>query len=382
MSKKLIIYVCSIVILSVFMIQCRWGRKSEEEKSLQGEHPGYSTIQLTEDLRIDRENWYPSGLEVDDAGNIFIFELDFAKIYIYDKHGNEVSQKEFKQGQGPGDINFMDPTFSSDGNLHIYDKKIGRLTVFNKNWEIINTREMRKQYGKHFMYLRLDTKNFVYAWTIESKIINSKEVITSHSLVKISSSGKLLDEFFIYRENADQIVSNVYTIHLYPPYGVYKLDMEDFLYFAVSDKYEINVISPQGKLVRKITKTSKTRKITETDTKNKISGYKKALSRFGNKLEFIIPERMPAIADFFVFENKYILVVTYENPTGSPILKGDLFDREGNFLSNIDVPRYLRWADWNGLFKKGAIYKKNYFYTIEYKDDDSRAVQRYRIDWH
>ena len=245
----------------------------------------------------------------------------------------------------------------------------------------MDTRDLRKQYGKSFLYLRLDTKNFIYAWTFEPEIIEGKEIWT-HNLMKISPSGKFLGEFFMYRENADQIVSNISTIRIYPPFGIYKLDVEDFVYFAISDKYEINVLSPQGKIVRKITKTSKTRKITENDTKNKISGYEKALSRFGHKLEFIIPERMPAIADFFVFENKYILVITYENPTGSPILRGDLFDQDGNFLSNIDFPRYLRWADWNGLFKKGAFYKKNYFYTVEHQEGDSRVVKRYRMNWN
>jgi len=368
------------------MIQCNSQKELADKKNIQGDHPGYSSIKFTEDLRIDREDWYPGGLEIDNEGNIYIFEVDFGKIYIYDKHGNEVGQKEFKQGRGPGDIYFMDPTFSSDGNLYIFDKKNQRLTVFNREWKILDIRELRKKYKKNFMILRLDSRNCIYSW-IHKRNFTEDKYSPRFALIKISPSGKFLGEIFEYRDLKDEYyfqpsLENIEYIYLYPPFGTFKLDAENFLYYAVSDKYEINVMSPQGEFVRKIIKTTKTRKITEKDTSRQISQLKKVLSRFGRKLEFFIPVRMPAIADFFVFDNKYILVVTYENPLDSPILKGDLFDNEGNFLSNVDVPRYDGWSYCRVLFKKSAIYEKNYFYTIEYKDEDGRIVKRYRMLWN
>jgi hypothetical protein len=387
-SRRNIYYQSFIAILCVLMIHCHSRKETVEKKNIQVEHPRYTSFQFIEDLRIDREDWYPTGLEIDDEGKIYVFEIDFAKIYIYDKHGNEVDYKEFKQGQGPGDIYFTDPTFSSDNNLYIFDKKIQRLTVFNKEWQILDTKELRKKNKMNFLFLRLDSRNYIYSWIYKNNFIEGK-FSPSIALIKLSPVGKFLGEIFEYRDLEREFAlngshENIYYGYLYPPFGTFKLDSEDFVYYAVSDKYEINVISPQGEFVRKIIKTTKTRKVTEKDTSPKISGLKKALSRSGKKLEFIIPERMPAIADFFVFENKYILVVTYENPLDSLILRGDLFDNEGNFLSNVDVPKYYQWSHWGVLFKKSALYKKNYFYTIEYnkdKDDDSLIVKRYEVNW-
>ena len=382
--KKNIVTQFFIFILCAFMIHCNSKNENVEKKNIQEEHSRYKSFKLTEDLRIYRENWYPGALEIDDEGKIYIFEVDYAKIYIYDKHGNEVGQKEFQQGQGPGDIYFMDPTFSSDGNLYILDKKNQRLTVFNREWKIMDTRELRKKHKKNFLFLRLDSRNCIYSWIHKRNFIEGKYSPTI-ALVKLSPSGKFLGEIFEYRDLDGEYLlkdsqKNIQYVCLYPPFGAFKLDAEDFLYYAVSDKYEINVISPQGVFVRKIIKTTKTRKVTEKDTGRQISNFKKALSRFG-RVEFIIPDRMPAIADFFVFENKYILVVTYENPMDSPTIRGDLFDNEGNFLSNVNIPKYKHWSLWGVLFKKCAIYKNNHFYTIEYKDDDSLIVKRYKVNW-
>ena len=374
-----------IFILCVLTIHCNSKKEIVEKKSIQAEHPRYSSLTFTEDLRIDRENWYPSGLEIDSEGKIYVFEVDYAKIYIYDKDGNEVGQKEFKQGEGPGDINFTDPTFSSDGNLYIFDKKIGRLTVFDKEWKILYTRELRKELGRNLLFLCLDSRNFIYSLTYKTNFIEGK-YSPSIALIKLSPSGKFLAEIFEYREIDQEYwfeksQKNIIYQYLYPPFGTFKLDAEDFVYYAVSDKYEINVISPQGKFVRKIIKATKPRKVTEKDTAKDIYELKKILSRYG-RVEFFIPDRMPAIADFFVFDNKYTLVVTFENPIDSPTLSGDLFDDEGNFLSKVDIPKYHHSTYWGVLFKKGAIYKNNYFYTLEYKDEDNRIVKRYKMTWN
>jgi hypothetical protein len=346
----------------------------------------YSSIKFIEDLSISREGWYPSLLEIDDEGRIYVIETDFAKIYVYDKHGNEEYYKEFNQGPGPGDINFVDPAISSDGRIYIFDKKTQRLTIFKKDWERLETRELRKALGKSCLFFNLDSRHIMYIW---SQKHNFEEGVYSPTiaLLKVSPQGKYLGEVIEYvdidskyalQESADK----TRYVCLYPPFGIFKLDADDFGYYALSDKYEIIVISPQGEVVRKIIRTGKTRKVTHEDTQPLISGATKALSKFGRKLEFIIPDRMPAIADFFLFENKCILVVTYEGARDSGSLGGNLFDGKGNLLADVDVPIYARWGNWQMLFKKGAIYKNKYFYTIEQDDDDDAMVKRYRVVWN
>ena len=81
-------------------------------------------------------------------------------------------------------------------------------------------------------------------------------------------------------------------------------------------------------------------------------------------------------------ETLIILVITYENPILGLTLKGDLFANDGNYLSSVEVPKYSRWEDWGGLFKKGAMYKHNHFYTVEEDQDGNFKLKRYKVIWN
>ena len=143
----------------------------------------------------------------------------------------------------------------------------------------------------------------------------------------------------------------------------------------MSDKYEITILSPEGILKKMITKTSISRKISQADI-DKVA-FK---STVYNKTKYVIDENMPYIADFFILDNNYILVITFENDYEDATIAGDIFDNNGNYRGRIDVPKYYWWYSlWNG-WKNKAQYKNGYFYTIETDDaEENFCIKRYKM---
>ena len=80
--KKNIVSNSLFIFLCLIMVHCNSKKEIVEKKNTQGENPRFTSLKLTEDLSIVRESWYPSGIEIDKEGNIFIVEVDFAQIYI------------------------------------------------------------------------------------------------------------------------------------------------------------------------------------------------------------------------------------------------------------------------------------------------------------
>lgn len=337
-------------------------------------NPSFS-LKFEEDLSITEEGWYPVDIAVDDEENIYVFGEKEMFIYKYDSQGNEIFKKVFPKGQGPGDFFFMDPFFSSDGKLYIFDKQLHRLTILNNNCEIQNT----TKFEDSRYLLQLDSKGNMFFWVGKSSPDGHK-----HILSKFSPSGRLLDEIFEYVSPSPDINEEkmIFSWPLYYTAGIYKLDSSDNIYYAINDKYEINVISPEGKLVKKIIKLGQSREVTEKDTERVMPPVTETPPF---KTEFIAPEHVPHIADFFILDNNYILVITHENDYDEKTLAGNLFDDNGIFQNRVDVPKYYLWnIDIStSIIKKNALYKKNHFYTIESdKNEENFYVKRYKVIWN
>lgn len=382
--KKLI---CFILILSSFFlyigvlnISCQKGKEEKEEgyvKVITNEgRPQNPSLSLTfvENLSITKEGWLPAEIEVDDEDNIYVFVETEMSIYKFDALGNGILKKAFPKGQGPGDFNFMDPYISSDGKLYIYDKMLRKITTLNKNCEIQETIKIE---GLAYI-LRIDSKGNMIFWVGKSSPSGHK-----HVLSKFSSSGKLLYEIFEYFTPSPEINEEkmIFSWPLYFTSGIYKLDSDDNIYYAVTDKYEINVVSSEGQLVKRIEKTSQSRKVTKKDIES-VTPSVKETAPF--KTKFIAPEHVPYIADFFILDNKYLLVVTHENGYDKETLVADLFDEKGIFQTRVEVPKYYQWnIDIStSIMKKKAVYKKNHFYTIEADgSEENFYVKRYKMIW-
>ena len=330
-------------------------------------------LRYEEDLSITEEGWWPWELLVDEE-YIYVLAEKENQMKKYNHDGVEISKKEFRKGRGPGEFQIMDPCLYSDGSLFISDFSQRRLTIIDAKYDIQNILKL-DFWGQVF---RLDSKGNLYFLTLKAlpKTTSKHRVI----LTKYTPSGCALyeiDEYF-WGQTYDKFKGK-YLDELFRPQLKYKIDMFDNIYYAMTDKYEINIVSSKGELIRRIEKKGSPRKVTQEDIDKFMptSSYDSRIRR-----EYNIPNYMPSVADLFVLDNGYLLVITFENDISDPTLTGDLFDENGIYRRRIQIPKYYKWDFLLAPCKNFAICRNDYFYTLEAdKDEENFYINRYKMIW-
>ena len=328
-------------------------------------------LKFSQDLSLFEEGWWPLNLLIDEPGNIYVRTGPEIVLRKFSPSGDEINRKEFPKGQGPGEFNGFDPCLSKNGNLYIADWSQRRLTILDASFKILELSKM-KLYG---FILRLDSRNNMYFLAVE--LLPNTTDRQKLVLTKCSPSGEPVQriheyEWGLYRDNNGIYHSDAFRTQLR-----YKIDSKDNVYYAATNKYEINVVSPDGKVIKRITKKGKSRKLTQIE----INSFKPEKPNSRSVTD--IPENMPYIADLFLLENDFLLVVTFESGEDDDYLIGDLFDDAGIYKAQVKVPKYYRW---NYLIQpniKGAVLKNNSFYTIASDDHEENFwIKRYKVTWN
>ena len=334
------------------------------EKNPQG--PPLS-IWFEQDLSISEKSWIPQDLLIDEEENIYTFSDGLKK---FNRQGVGVKSIKIPTGQGPGEFQKIDPCFSRDGLLYIFDPPQRRLTIMNKDLEI--QRIQKLDYAG--MIFQADSKGNMYFLNLEfiPKTTDRQRLV----LTKFSPSGIPKYRMHEYEWGMFRDSKGIYHHAIYPPQLKYKIDLEDNTWYAMSDKYEVNIVNPEGVLIRRILKKGLTRKITQKE----ITKYKPKSP--APRLVFDMPEYMPSIADLFVLDNHFLLVVTFENDDDELTLGGDLFDDRGIYRARVQIPKYSNWNDLVQPKKSNAVYRNGHFYTIESDQDEEHFfLKRYKIIW-
>ena len=335
--------------------------------------PLSSTFELkfSQDLSLFEDDWWPLSLLIDEPGNIYVRTSPGRGLRKFSPSGNEIDRKEFPKGQAPGEFNGFDPCLSKNGNLYIADWSQRRLTTLDASFKILELSKL-KLYGFIF---RLDSRNNMYFLSVEllpNTTSRQKLVFT-----KCSPSGDPVLRIHEYEWGQYQDNNGIYHSDAFRTQLRYKIDSKDNAYYAATNKYEINVISPDEKIIKRITKKGKSRKLTQ----NEINSFEPEKPNSRSVTD--IPENMPYIADLFLLENDFLLVVTFESGEDDDYLLGDIFNDAGIYEAQVKVPKYYRWNYLIAPSKRGAILKNNCFYTIESDENEELFwVKRYKVAWN
>jgi hypothetical protein len=325
-------------------------------------------VKFVLDLTLKQEAWAPHAMLVDKDGAIYVFSGKDNTLIRFDAAGRETLRKDFKSGQGPGEFGFFDPCFAYDGKLIVLDGRQRRWTSFDKDFKLLGVSRV----GLWGDLFRLDSVSNMYLMVM--KFLPNTRDRQLLVLTKCTPEGKPAYEIHEYEWGAHLDGKGIYHSDAYRSQVKFQLDTRDYLWYIATDRYEINVVSPEGKLARRIIKKSEPRKLTDAE----IAGLrpKDPQSRFVND----IPARVPPLADIFLLEQDYVLAITYESRADDRELVGDLFDGQGIFRARARVPKYDGWNFHIAPSKPLALAHGGFFYTVETPEDsDETFVKRYRI---
>lgn len=330
--------------------------------------PPLVDVKFVLDLTLQKPGWEPYAVLVDKAGSLCVFSGKDNTLMRFDASDRETFRKDFKSGQGPGEFGFFDPWFASDGRLIVVDGRQRQVTAFDKDFRFLSVSRINLWAD----ILRLDSASNMYFLVI--KFLPNTRDRQLLVLTKCTPTGNPIHEIYEYEWGLRRDSRGIYHSDAYRTQVKYQVDSHDCLWYVVTDRYEINVVSPEGKLLRRISKNGQPRKLTLAEKE----GFrpKDPKSRVVND----IPDRVPPVADLFILEDGSALVITFESHEGDRELVGDLFDSQGIFRARVGVPKY---DGWNGLLvprKPAALANRGFFYTIATPEDGSdAAVKRYKI---
>jgi hypothetical protein len=328
----------------------------------------------------------------DDEGNFYVSDSDNNRIQKYDPEGKYLLTIG-REGQGPGEFrNLSVSRFDNDNNLYITDELNRRISFFDKNGKYLKQIRMQEIHNN----LYINSKGLIIA-------TKSSQSEDDNVMRRIATYGLFDDEFNLVNElYKDEIETPMLTgidesslakflTHAlselaFRPWVRYTLANNDFIYLGYPDKYEINIYSPKGKIVRKITRDYDFLPVSKKDEEYFIEFisnsadfsnpiFTEELKKKGfQRLKF--PKYKPAYQSFTLMENGWLVVII--DSVENEYTLFDIFNQEGKYIANfkssdIALPAEGLIFEFQFFFKNGKAY-------AVITEEEYKFVKRYNIE--
>ncbi len=363
----------AILIPLVFLLGNSWGQevKIETENGVTVVYnpktpislPGVpSTIILKEDLIIGEETekedyWFSflNSLAVDDSGNIYTIDPKEIKIRVFDSKG-KLLRTFGRRGQGPGE--FSGPggiKVMPDGVLVVSDVLSRRITYFNLKGKFLKTVSVNTlPQGS----IRIDSRGFVYHYKMDR---GDKRI---YELIKYDPDLNPIMKFHSFEKTRKQRVRNPF-----PERYHFDISKDDNLIWILSSTYDIHVVDPNGKTVKRILRDYEPVKITDSEKEQIKKEESSTFAPLQIKLEF--PECYPVVSRLLVDNHDRIYTKTSEKD-GKGCICYDVFDPMGRYISRFSLPEN----------EQVAAIKNNKLYCIIRENEEGMPVVKiYSIGW-
>jgi len=302
-----------------------------------------------------------NSIAVDDEKNIYVLDMQLKKVRVFDPIGQYLRTIGGGAGQGPGEVRVpAQIQITSQNEIKIFDMPARSLNFFSLEGNFLRKTPLIKM------------------------------PFPANSI--IDSNGDLIG-YFMYVEEDEPVTALLkynsnqerqFKIAQPDPYsgkGRNKLPLQPSLLFDISEgdnivwanslKYEINIISPKGILLKKISKEYIPIEITEQDKKEIVPAI------FGK--ESLSPEEEANFAKYFdpingisVDGENRIFIDTLEKTYDRKYYYHDVFDSEGKYIARVGLP------SWPTL---SMVWKNSKLFTIEENEEGFPIVKRYKVTW-
>jgi len=295
-------------------------------------------------------------VQVDEEENIYVLDSKEVCVKIFDKNGKHI--RTFgKKGQGPGEIQSPSRMYLAAGKeIMIYDSANNRLSFYSLDGRCL--REIPT--GKYrFSRAIPDSKGNIITQTL---VLGERFV---SEIQKYDSNLNLIVKIEAIEEE-----SAPYVLTLVSPTLNVRLMKNDNIVWGYPLKYEIYVVNPEGKTIRKIVKDYDPVKITEEEKQELIKEFfGEQGAPPGYKIEF--PKSYYPYYFFICGDEGKIYARTYERDKEGNFYY-DVFNPEGRYVARFSLPEI------DFLY----VVKKNKMYTMVWEDEKGiPVVKRYSMEW-
>ncbi|NMC64805.1 MAG: 6-bladed beta-propeller, partial [Acidobacteria bacterium] len=307
-------------------------------------------ISFEEELQIgsaDKSDKYIfsaiDGLDVDDNGHIYILDSRAAQVKVFGPDG-EYLRSIGGRGQGPGEMQM--PLFlqiTADNELVVQDLATQHFLYFSLDgrflrkeayWKERALRAVRIDQQGNLIGLKIGAPPPIGGWVLRKYNLNFEPIIT---LAEQPPDMAAKTEYNILRAT--------FYFDVFP---------NDNIILGHSEKYELDILNPEGKLIKKILKKHSHLRIRDDDKDFYRERYESFI-KIGGKLNF--PGYFPCFSDIAVDDKGRIFVKTFEREKNK---KGafyfDLFDEEGKYLAKMPIAINLN---------RDSVWKNGKLYTVE-----------------
>ncbi len=325
-------------------------------------------MHLEKEFLIDTEKT-PSGLltigsfDVDENGNIFIFDYKSRKIFKFGKKGEYL----ISFGGGGRWLGVIQSAsniqVSSSGELLVFDVENNKIVIFDKNG--LFKREIKIKF-RVFNGSMLNNGYFLLkepcVIDIEKGKMGEKLSLFSHDLIKIKEL-ETIELLGISDRKIDGIRYNI-------SYAV----SNNRIFVGNSKRgYEIYVYDLEGNIVKIIKKVYKPVEVSEEYKKDFIEGIKEIYPLIKDKLYF--PKYLPPYSSFMADDKGRLYVMIYEKGKGRNEYIFDIFDSEGKFacrqlLKSSSSPRAI-----------AVKLRKERLYCRNEKENGFEELRVYKVIW-
>jgi len=288
-------------------------------------------------------------LAVDEEENIYVVDERESHIKVFDRDG-EYLRTIGRKGQGPGEIGRpYGIQITHQKEIMVNDGGNRRASFFSTNGDFIRSTNMGKMFT---LRLYCDSKgNYI----ITTAVIDPSN--TSYELKKFDSDLNLLDTITTI-PGPDPTAFNPFM-----PIFYYQLAENDNIVYGYSKDYELQIISPEGKVIKKIVKDYDPVEVTEEEKEEQTRDLPP-------QIKFDFSKYHSAYYRFTLDDEGRIFVQTWEKEEGKEGNYHDVFDIEGRYIAKI----FLKTVP--------HVWKKNKLYTVEEDEEGFQIVKRYRINWN
>jgi len=317
---------------------------------------GEDVFSLEEELSIGeaegREEYMFSAvnhLTVDDEERIYVLDYKNVQVKVFDRDGKYLSTFG-QRGQGPGE--FFRPRgiyITSEDEVVVYDMGNRSFIYFSKEGQFLGSFSTAK--------LSLVGANIDSKGNIIGDVFSDNPEDRSFVLKKFDSK---LNELFTIG-SSPLSPPRIFKVSL--PYCFCQVRKDDHIVFGYTKNYEIQIINPEGEVIRKISKEYDPVEFTDKEKEAILENNPLKL-----KIEFT--KYHNPFLRFFLDDEGRLFVLTSEKAKDKESYYYDIFDPEGKYIAkvlfNINPPLF---------FKKGKLY------TIEEDEEGYQCVKRYKVAW-